>query len=296
MKILKMLQIIFFITVSLSFLFSQKKDFPILSGPYLGQKPPGTKPEVFAPGIISTAESHEFSCCFSPGGKEFYFNRGREIYISRWQKKGWTEPEPMKFGGNYFDKEPHITADNKILYFGSKRPQPGNENSNAKGIWMVKREGKEWGEPHFVGPGNYVSTALSGNIYITDDSGSNENWHIVKTKLVNGHFIGFERQTGGMVSPSPGHFCVMQPCVSPDERFIIFTAYRKGEWGKSCDLFVCFRQENGSWGKAQLLGEEINTGFTMIPSLSPDGKYLFFYSKHDIYWVDAKIIEQLKRE
>jgi hypothetical protein len=28
--------------------------FPILKGPYLGQKPPGMIPEIFAPGFIST--------------------------------------------------------------------------------------------------------------------------------------------------------------------------------------------------------------------------------------------------
>jgi len=28
--------------------------------------------------------------------------------------------------------------------------------------------------------------------------------------------------------------------------------------------------------------------------LSPDGKYLFYQSRGDIYWVDAKIIEELK--
>ena len=31
-----------------------EEDFPVLKGRYLGQKPPGTKPEIFAPGIIST--------------------------------------------------------------------------------------------------------------------------------------------------------------------------------------------------------------------------------------------------
>ena len=53
---------------------AQKTDFPKLAGPFLGQKPPGNIPEIFAPGIIST-EAHEFSCCFSPDGKEFYFTR-----------------------------------------------------------------------------------------------------------------------------------------------------------------------------------------------------------------------------
>jgi hypothetical protein len=34
--------------------FFKPNDFPKLTGPYLGQKPPGMKPEIFAPGIVST--------------------------------------------------------------------------------------------------------------------------------------------------------------------------------------------------------------------------------------------------
>ena len=33
--------------------FSQQNDFLKLTGPYLGQNPPGMTPEIFAPGIIS---------------------------------------------------------------------------------------------------------------------------------------------------------------------------------------------------------------------------------------------------
>lgn len=35
---------------------TSKEDFPVLKGPYLGQKPPGVKPEIFAPGIVSTKD------------------------------------------------------------------------------------------------------------------------------------------------------------------------------------------------------------------------------------------------
>jgi len=41
--------------------FSQQKEFPVLKGSYLGQKPPGIMPQVFAPGIISTKDNIEFA-------------------------------------------------------------------------------------------------------------------------------------------------------------------------------------------------------------------------------------------
>ena len=46
--------------------------FPELSGPYLGQKPPGDTPELFAPGIISTA-MYTRDITIMPDGKEIYF-------------------------------------------------------------------------------------------------------------------------------------------------------------------------------------------------------------------------------
>ena len=51
------------------------------------------------------------------------------------------------------------------------------------------------------------------------------------------------------------------------------------------------------------MGSAINVSYkgARFPGMSPDGKYLFFtrYDKNwneDIYWVDAKIIEELKPE
>jgi len=43
-----------------------------VSGPYLGQKPPGKTAEIFAPGIISTGHDERIAC-FSSDGRELYF-------------------------------------------------------------------------------------------------------------------------------------------------------------------------------------------------------------------------------
>lgn len=50
------------------------QDSKLLKGSYLGQDPPGKKPEIFAQGFVSTSEK-EFSITFSPDGKECYFWR-----------------------------------------------------------------------------------------------------------------------------------------------------------------------------------------------------------------------------
>jgi len=52
-------------------------DFPVLEGPYIGQKPPGLTPEVFAPGIVST-EHRAWGGSFTPDMKEYYFARRKK--------------------------------------------------------------------------------------------------------------------------------------------------------------------------------------------------------------------------
>jgi hypothetical protein len=42
------------------------------------------------------------------------------------------------------------------------------------------------------------------------------------------------------------------------------------------------------------MGDKINVSREMCPSLSPDGRFLFFSRDGDIYWVDAEIIQDIK--
>ena len=52
----------------------------------------------------------------------------------------------------------------------------------------------------------------------------------------------------------------------------------------------------GNWSEAYSLGSTVNTKWNDIcPSLSPDGKYLFYMSKADIYWVSTEIIAELRK-
>ena len=56
-----------------------------LDGPYLGQTPPGREPEVFAPGILSTA-AHEYHLSFAPDGREIIFSRSQVgSLVTRWE-------------------------------------------------------------------------------------------------------------------------------------------------------------------------------------------------------------------
>jgi hypothetical protein len=117
------------------------------------------------------------------------------------------------------------------------------------------------------------------------------------------------------------------PYISKDGSFLIFTSAGRDDGIGMMDLYISFKNEDGSWTKARNMGEPINLPgqITRFPRMSPDGKYLFYWCNvkneksvidslspvekglrvykpyrpedkkdGDIYWVDAKIIEQLK--
>jgi hypothetical protein len=53
------------------------------------------------------------------------------------------------------------------------------------------------------------------------------------------------------------------------------------------------------WGEYFIKGgfyeyDSVNTGANIFAKLSPDGKCLFYHANHDIYWVDARVIEEMK--
>lgn len=270
-----------------------------IRGPYLGQTPPGLEPKLFAPGIISTYKHFEFGCTFSPDGKELYFTRRADdgginaILVSRLTESGWTAPETASFSGSdrYFDFEPHITPDGSRMFFGSNRPLPGTSELNMLAdIWTMERAGAGWSQPQHHGPGMYVTTALDGTIYLFNLSQTGPSG-VVSYTVHDGKKTDPVLLGGGVNQPAPA----VHSTVSPDNQYIIFDSTRPGGQGGDGDFYICFRKKDGSWGEAINLGDTINTpGTNICPSLTPDGKYLFFTNYRDIYWVSTEVLERLR--
>jgi hypothetical protein len=87
---------------------------------------------------------------------------------------------------------------------------------------------------------------------------------------------------------------VSGPCVSPDNQVLIVHARRDEGFG-NWDLYASFRDAAGNWGALVNLGSTINTEAAEAgASFSPDGKHLFFSRAGDIFWVSAKILENLR--
>lgn len=267
-----------------------------LKGPYLGQTPPGLDPKVFAPGIVSTSGHFEFSIAFSPDLREIHFTRRKDpgglntMMTCRREKDGWTAPEEAAFCKGFASNEPHVTPDGKKLYFGCRRQRPGEDRLEYGNIWVTERTGSGWGEPRYFSRGMYVSSTRQGDLYMTD-----------VTNVAGGGIIKFVQQNGVYGAPEKAPKALNEPgmtahaFVAPDESYIVFDAGRPGGQGGEGDLYVAFRNADGSWSDAVNLGDTINTpGTNFCPMISPDGKYLFYSAGRDIYWVSSEVIHRLR--
>jgi hypothetical protein len=268
---------------------------PLLKGSYLGQDPPGIEPRLFAPDVVSTEAGIEFAGCFSPDGMEYYFTRrcrhrcDNRILFTRYGEKGWSTPAPAPFASFCFETSPRLSPDGLRLIFGSRRPRPdfGALTEKAE-AWMVERTPAGWGVPHLLGaPFDAVNTAcfsasLDGTVYTSG----------LRRSRLEGNRYGPWEPVGPDIEPG---YCDRHPFVAPDGSFLLFdSSNRPGGFGKS-DLYVSFRREDGSWTRPRNLGGRINTGACeMYASVSPEGCYLFYHSRGDILWVDARVLDALR--
>jgi len=304
-------------------LCSGQDEVAILRGPYLGQEPPGMRPEIFAPGIVSTGYS-ERTAVFTPDGKEFYFSlwgapHGVTFFMKEEQGR-WTKPRVASFSGKYGEGF-NMSPDGKKIVFASNRPVDGTgEALDTYPIWIVERTDSGWGEPRNPRPSltGHPTIAETGTLYFsTVYEGGSGGDDIYRSTLVDGEYSEVEN-LGHSINTEVDEY---DPFVAPDESYLIFIR-RVPESG--LDLFISFR-DNGSWTEAKNMGDDVNSRSAEIcPSVSPDGRYLFFTSYRtlhrdhsetaltydekirildnpgnglgDIYWMDAGIIEELKPE
>lgn len=128
--------------------FAQQNHFPILKGPYLGQKPPGMTPELFAPEIFNR-EVHG-GLVFSPDGREVYWDlmeEGRNILFMRIKNGNWTEPAEVTFKSKYGTGDAVFSPDGSRLFFTSQESIEDGRKESDENIWFVERQNGHRGKP-----------------------------------------------------------------------------------------------------------------------------------------------------
>jgi hypothetical protein len=310
--------------------------FPSLAGDYLGQKPPGMEPELFAPGIVSTGLG-ERDVAMTPDGNELYytavvgpaFNFGAIVVTERVDGE-WTRPEVAPFSGQHMDLEPAISPDGQRFFFMSTRPVPGTtEPTGNEDIWVMERVGDGWGEPQNLGPpintegGEFFpSVTEDGTLYFTRKVAEGSE-SIYRSRLVKGEY-GEPEMLPEQVNSGQLRFNAF---IARDESYIIVCVWGREDSLGGVDYYVVFRSTEDVWSAPINMGERINAteGAEWSPYVSPDGAYLFFMSSRatiqdrfspvrqtydslqdlhnrpmngsfDIWWIDARIIDELRPE
>ncbi len=259
-----------------------QNEFPELTGPYMGQKLPGIVAEPFAPGIISK-EGWQLEGVFAPGMKEFYFTSNRKSStVTGFRQKN-----------NVWKKYIEFPRTGEIVF-----SPDGKRMHMAKGY--KDRIGDGWSERKSLGPmfdrkdwGIMRLSASAKGSYVFDDYMSGDAIRISTIK------DGQRQAPKKMDSEVNSGKWTAHPFIAADENYLIWDSEREDGLGGT-DLYIRYRQKDGSWGPAINMGDKVNSAENeFYASVTPDGKYILFNRDFgegniDIYWVDAQVIEELR--
>ena len=292
-----LLAIISFVALFASTLYTQSTSQ--LTGPYLGQKPPGDTAVLFAVNYLG-GDLHS-GPVFSSDGREVFWSplegSTGHILTARMTDTGWSHPREIKFPtGPPNSSEPCLSPDGTRLFFLSQESAATDYREN---IWVATRENDGWGAPRPVSPLIYaldthwqISVAGNGNLYFLGRSKGGGDIYV--STFVDGTYQE-PVALGCAINSEHGEG---SPFIAPDESYLIFSRVDRSSSRKS-ELFISFHTTNGTWTEAKSMDKLNRDGVhELCPTVSRDGKYLFFLRNTpdglSPHWVSASIINEYR--
>jgi Tol biopolymer transport system component len=276
-------------------------DIAIPDGPYLGQTPPGSTPEIFAPGIVNKKESTDLEGMFGSDMNTFYFVRASEEYAGV-VKVGEFKGDEVSYGLAVIEYKNNKWQQSVVVKAANEPSISPDGNTILFKNGYIKRTSDGWSGMKSLGEPfasiSIMRSAISANGTIYFDTYTKKlDTPLRYSRLIDGKYEA-PKSLGAQFGI--GRYNA-HPYIAPDENYIVFDSIREDGYGRS-DLYISFRQTDGTWGPAINLGDKINTTASeKNPSVSPDGKFLFFDRRTKrgnedvtIYWVDAQIIANLR--
>jgi hypothetical protein len=203
---------------------------PFAKGPYLGQTPPGSTAQVFAPGLICVTGEHQWESwgSFSADGNTFCFNRLGFVYITENTEQGWTTPKNI-ISVPYRTASCCLSPDANSIYFiiASKHPR-----LKLYGLYRCQRTPDGWSDAQELGPTFSDSWAYAGF-----SLAANNSIYLFRSKPRTGGSGGgifcapYVNNTWPRLNKLPlvGTF----PGIAPDESFMVFTTTGPGGLGET---------------------------------------------------------------
>lgn len=282
---------------------------------YLDQEYPGITPRPFAPHIFSVKGEYEFklhsSLFFTPDGNEIYFinqtfpvvfGHSKSVMVMKNNNGTWSEPKTAVFSGKYGDGPVSIPEDGRRLYFGSQRPLSGSGDYKDTDIWYVDRQPDGWSEPINMGPPINTqfnewgfSFTKNGTVYFARDSEDQNAGYDIYMSISNDGIYQTPQKLPEQINTE---FSEGSPCIASDESYLIFYRTNRADRSQS-GLYISFKNQDGTWSVGRNISDvwELPRGVPFSASFTPDEKYLFILNRMDgIYWVDASIIEDMKKK
>ncbi len=222
---------------------------------------------------------------------------------------GWlplsAQPLPARFNNTNSaldEQNPLLSPDGRTLYFTiSNHPQNAGGAKDLGDIWFATLTEQGWSDPTHGG------MQINNTLHNTVAGFSADGMQL----FLMGHYAapGEQVQSQGLsVSRWDGqswaspinikipYFKNSTPfqsgCLSADGNVLVFSAESYATRGAE-DIYVSLRSA-GKWSEPKNLGNTINTPYQDVsPSLSPDGKHLYFasnghggYGSFDIFYAD----------
>jgi ketosteroid isomerase-like protein len=267
--------------------------FAARSGAYLGEKPPGDTPALFAPRLVSGGLD-ERDVAISDDGGEIYFGvmtgQRATILVTRQVDGHWTEPVVASFAADpaFMAFEPSLSADGKRVLFLSTRPTAGEEKrpgwANQNLFAADRLPDGSWGEPYDLGaPVNtkdaefYPSLTRDGTLYFTRGKPRGP-YVIVRSRQMDGRF----QEPDTLPAAVNGKGTPYNAFVARDESYLVACVDGRtdgAEPGRP-QYFVFFRDPDDRWSEGVCLGPTVSPGGggSGSTSVSPDGRCFFFAS------------------
>jgi outer membrane protein OmpA-like peptidoglycan-associated protein/tetratricopeptide (TPR) repeat protein len=187
----------------------------------------------------------------------------------------------------FADHVPVLTDGGKMLIFTSRRGAgagpsgKGKQKKANENIYYSLIEDGAWGDPQkFPSPIN--SSTHDAAIAVSADG---KELYLYKDLKGGGIYVARQTPTGNWTEPVPIGKPINSPdfepsiAVSDDGQYAFFSSDREGGMG-GLDLYITYREPDGTWSEALNLGPSINTPYDEdAPFIDSKNNILYFSSR-----------------